>query len=246
MGRQKLRKPRRERPSVTVHAVRTPEDLAAAMAKMFPEPKSGDWRPDVIGVEKLSVQPGPDGWPLVNGHRITEEMCAAIQIDRPDQAEYFVYGDIIEMTQELSQTLGTPQFNGSLFGIDDSQMEFMDADRASRGEWMDLGGGMPPSEEEMQQLFVAWDLAIETGLMLSGAEVNYRTTPEGDVISDAIGMDGEMLVDGRELTPEWGARLRQTKPAFVGLIDIYETMTTTWTRISDMGPCEHSTCGCAH
>jgi hypothetical protein len=78
---------------------------------MFPQPKTGDWRPDVLGVEKLSMQPGPDGWPLINGHRVTEEMCAAIQAERPDQADYFVYEDIIDMAREL----GGPDFGGPLF-----------------------------------------------------------------------------------------------------------------------------------
>lgn len=88
MGRQKPNKPRRPRATTTVQEVRTPEDLQAAVAKMFPTPKTGDWRPDVIGVEKLSMQPGQDGWPLINGHRVTAEMCAALQADRPDQADH--------------------------------------------------------------------------------------------------------------------------------------------------------------
>ncbi|MFJ8628881.1 hypothetical protein ACIRD3_39370 [Kitasatospora sp. NPDC093550] len=97
---------------VTVHTVRSEEDLAAAMEKMIPTPKNGDWRPDVIGVDKLSMQPGPDGWPLVNGHRLTREMCAELQADRPEQADHFVFEDMVEM----AQIMGPPEFDGPLFG----------------------------------------------------------------------------------------------------------------------------------
>jgi hypothetical protein len=98
----------------------------------------------------------------------------------------------------------------------------------------------------MRRLLLAWDRAVAAGLMLSGTDVNYRTTPNGDVLSDAIGADGQLLVDGQELTSEWAARLRQTKPVFAGLIDTFETVSAEWTRISDMGPCEHSICSCTH
>ncbi|MEU8030679.1 hypothetical protein AB0C13_18845 [Streptomyces sp. NPDC049099] len=113
MGRRKPNKPRRGgSPAVTVHEVRTLEDLQAVMAKMMPEPKTGDWRPDVLGAETLSIQPGPDGWPLLNGHPLTREMCAALQAERPDQAQDFVYEDIVEM----ARIMGPPEFDGPLFG----------------------------------------------------------------------------------------------------------------------------------
>ncbi|MCW2899232.1 MAG: hypothetical protein JWO67_1497 [Streptosporangiaceae bacterium] len=137
MGRQKPNKPRRERPTVTVHEVRTPEDLRAVMEKMIPKPKTGDWRPDVIGVEKISMQPGPDGWPLINGHRVTEEMCAALQADRPAHADHFVFEDIVEM----AETLGPPQFEGmadvlgAVGGCSGLQLDHKDGSMScSRGE----------------------------------------------------------------------------------------------------------------
>ncbi|MER5417897.1 hypothetical protein [Streptomyces virginiae] len=58
--------------------------------------------------------------------------------------------------------------------------------------------------------------------MPSGNEVNYRLLLTGEVLSDAIGSDGQLLVDGRELTPAWAADLRETKPAFATLIDVFE------------------------
>ncbi|MEV6179897.1 hypothetical protein [Streptomyces sp. NPDC052015] len=58
------------------------------------------------------MQTGPDGWPLINGHRVTEEMCAALQAERPNQAEHFVYEDLVEM----ALVMGPPEFDGPLFG----------------------------------------------------------------------------------------------------------------------------------
>nr|WP_192964717.1 hypothetical protein [Streptomyces venezuelae] len=107
----------------------------------------------------------------------------------------------------------------------------------------------PFPEDEMKRLKVEWDAAVAMGLMLDGTEVNYRATAKGDVLSDAVGADGQMLVDGQELTPEWAAELRRTKPLFAGLIDTYDTyeqISNAWTPISQMGPCEHATCSCAH
>lgn len=104
----------------------------------------------------------------------------------------------------------------------------------------------PFPEGEMKRLKVEWDAAVAMGLMLDGTEVNYRATASGDVLSDAVGADGQMLVDGQELTPEWAAELRRAKPLFAGLIDMYEQISGTWTPISQMGPCEHATCSCAH
>jgi hypothetical protein len=104
--KQRREDARRRGPSVTVHEVRTPDDLRATLAKMIATPKSGDWRPDVLGQNSLSMQPGPDGWPLINGHRVTREMCQALQAERPDQAGHFTYEDIVAMAQEL----GPPNF----------------------------------------------------------------------------------------------------------------------------------------
>lgn len=107
------------------------------------------------------------------------------------------------------------------------------------------GAGAPPGAiEETARLKAAWDRAIDTGLMPEGNEVNWRALPTGDLISDAIGGDGQMLVDGQELTAEWAAELRRTKPVFAGLVDVFVETSRGWTRISEMGPCEHATCHC--
>ncbi|GGZ21870.1 hypothetical protein GCM10010300_76980 [Streptomyces olivaceoviridis] len=36
--------------------------------------------------------------PLLNGHRVTEEMCATLQADHPEQADHFVFEDLVAMT----------------------------------------------------------------------------------------------------------------------------------------------------
>ncbi|MGV9907605.1 hypothetical protein ACWDU8_34870 [Streptomyces sp. NPDC003388] len=92
---------------------------------------------------------------------------------------------------------------------------------------------------ELERLHQEWDRAVAAGLMPEGTEVNYRTLIDGSVLSDAIGGDGQFLVDGRELTPEWSAELRRMKPQFAGLLDIWEEQTRDWVPISQMGPCEH-------
>ncbi|MFE3560611.1 hypothetical protein ACFXKW_38050 [Streptomyces sp. NPDC059193] len=108
-----------------------------------------------------------------------------------------------------------------------------------------LGVGAPPGAvEETARLKAAWDRAIDTGLMPEGNEVNWRALPTGDLISDAIGGDGQMLVDGQELTAEWAAELRRTKPVFAGLVDVFVETARGWTRLSEMGPCPHATCDC--
>lgn len=95
--------------------------------------------------------------------------------------------------------------------------------------------------KELARIQAAWDRAVDTGLMPDGNEVNYRALPTGDVLSDSIGSDGQLLVDGRELTPEWAAELRHMKPIFAGLINEFEKASQSWVRISEMGPCKHST-----
>lgn len=102
----------------------------------------------------------------------------------------------------------------------------------------------PGGVDELARLKAAWDRAIDTGLMPEGNEVNWRSLPTGELISDAIGGDGQMLIDGQELTAEWAAELRRTKPVFAGLVDVFEETSRGWTRISEMGPCEHATCNC--
>lgn len=91
---RRLREASRGAPAVTVREVRTADDVRDALSVMLPQPKTGDWRPDVIGVDNLSLQAGYDGWPLINGHRATKEMCAALQADRPEQAGDFILEDL--------------------------------------------------------------------------------------------------------------------------------------------------------
>jgi hypothetical protein len=98
----------RTAPAVTFHDVSTPEDLHEALSVMLPKPKSEDWRADVIGADKLSLQAGPDGWPLLNGHRVTKEMCTALQADRPEQAADFVFEDLVALSTEM----GPPDLSG--------------------------------------------------------------------------------------------------------------------------------------
>ncbi|MFC9949968.1 hypothetical protein ACFVIN_05395 [Streptomyces prasinus] len=105
---RRLREASRGVPAVTVHEVRTADDVRDALSVMLPQPKTGDWRPDVIGVDKLSLQAGYDGWPLINGHRATEEMCAALQADRPEQAGDFILEDLVAMAREM----GPPDLSG--------------------------------------------------------------------------------------------------------------------------------------
>ncbi|MEU8974775.1 hypothetical protein AB0D11_36895 [Streptomyces monashensis] len=88
-------------PSVTVHEVHTSDSLREVLSMILPQSRTGDWRPDVIGVDKLSLQAGYDGWPLINGHRVTEEMCAALKADRPEQAGNFVFENLVAMAGEM-------------------------------------------------------------------------------------------------------------------------------------------------
>lgn len=107
------------------------------------------------------------------------------------------------------------------------------------------GAGAPPGAvEETARLKAAWDRAIDMGLMPEGNEVNWRALPTGELISDAMGGGGQLLVDGQELTAEWADELRRTKPVFAGLVDVFVETSRGWTRISEMGSCPHSTCGC--
>jgi hypothetical protein len=89
---------------------------------------------------------------------------------------------------------------------------------------------------ELERLAEAWDEAVRAGLMEDGCDVSYHRLSRGRVISTAVGLDGQVLVDGRELTAAWADELRRSKPAFAGLIDIFEEKARQWTRLSAMGP----------
>lgn len=46
---------------------------------------------------------------------------------------------------------------------------------------------------EMERSGCLWGRAIEVGLMASGAETKYRFTPDGKVLSVAVGRSGQLL-----------------------------------------------------
>lgn len=105
---------------------------------------------------------------------------------------------------------------------------------------IEVGSSTYRPASELERLQLAWDEAVRTGLMEDGCDVSYHRLPKGGgILSTAIGLDGQVLVDGRELTAEWATELRRRKPAFAGLIDIYEEKTREWTRLSAMGPGLH-------
>ncbi|WP_346136323.1 hypothetical protein [Streptomyces carpaticus] len=106
MGRRKL-KPWRPG-SVSVRTVSTPAELDDALAAVFPRPASGGWREDVLGAASLSLRVGEDGWPLLNGHRVTQEMCAALQRERPEEAADFEYEHLVAM----AEVMGPPDVSG--------------------------------------------------------------------------------------------------------------------------------------
>jgi hypothetical protein len=109
-------------------------------------------------------------------------------------------------------------------------------DKRKRSEAPDSFGPV----SELERLKPAWDEAVRAGLMEDGNDVSYHKLPKGGgVLSTAIGLDGQVLVDGRELTAGWAAELRRTKPAFAGLVDIYEEKARGWVRLSAMGPGLH-------
>ncbi|MEU9113587.1 hypothetical protein AB0D04_17830 [Streptomyces sp. NPDC048483] len=52
---------------------------------------------------------------------------------------------------------------------------------------------MPPfPEAEIERIWHAWNRAIEVGLMEDGAETKYHFTPDGKVLSVAVGRSGQI------------------------------------------------------
>ncbi|PKV82727.1 hypothetical protein [Streptomyces sp. TLI_146] len=66
----------------------------------------------VLGRDNTSLRTEVDGWPPFNGHRVTREMCAAIQARRPEQAHGFVYENVAAVSKAMGQT----ECSGPLFG----------------------------------------------------------------------------------------------------------------------------------
>lgn len=58
-------------------------------------------------MDKLPLRAGYDGWPLIHGHRVTKEMCAALQADPPEQAADFFCNDLVALANEM----GPPDFS---------------------------------------------------------------------------------------------------------------------------------------
>ncbi|WP_147449881.1 hypothetical protein [Streptomyces klenkii] len=46
-----------------------------------------------------------DGWPVINGHRVTPALCAALRRRHPWQAEHFQYEEIIALSRRLGRPL---------------------------------------------------------------------------------------------------------------------------------------------
>ncbi|WP_438490711.1 hypothetical protein [Streptomyces sp. S186] len=100
--------------------MRSETEAQVLVDRLRPQAKSGDWRQDVLGQRELTLTPDPnDEHPLINGHRVTREMCAALRFERPSQARHFVYEDLVELmgrpTLEpdgtiRTLTLGPPPF----------------------------------------------------------------------------------------------------------------------------------------
>ncbi|MGW0920720.1 hypothetical protein ACWD3J_17100 [Streptomyces sp. NPDC002755] len=67
-----------------------------------------------------------------------------------------------------------------------------------------------------------WDRAIDTGLMAGGTDVKYHFTPDGKVLSVAVGRSGQVLANGERLTPSVAERLRQEMPLLAGMVTFYE------------------------
>jgi hypothetical protein len=66
-------------------------------------PQSADWRADVLGADVLTLRGAPGGVVLLEEHELTEEMCAALQAERPDQAGSLVYADIMRMARSYAR-----------------------------------------------------------------------------------------------------------------------------------------------
>lgn len=85
------------------------------------------------------------------------------------------------------------------------------------------GTGIPPfPEAEMERIWHAWNGAIERGLMEDGAETKYHFTPDGKVLSVAVGKSGQLLANGERLTPSVADRLRVEMPFLAQMVTFYE------------------------
>lgn len=85
------------------------------------------------------------------------------------------------------------------------------------------GAEVPPwFEAAMKERWEAWNRAIAAGLMEEGAETKYHFTPDGKVLSVAVGKSGQVLANGQRLTPSFAEHLRREMPFLAQMVTFYE------------------------
>lgn len=85
------------------------------------------------------------------------------------------------------------------------------------------GGEVPPwFEAAMRERWEGWNRAIAAGLMEEGAETKYHFTPDGKVLSVAVGKSGQILANGQRLTPSFAEQLHREMPFLAGMVTFYE------------------------
>lgn len=79
----------------------------------------------------------------------------------------------------------------------------------------------PMFRTEFRRIYRAWDAAVASGLMEEGAETKYHFTPDGKVLSVAVGKSGQLLANGERLTPSVAERLRREMPLMAQMVNLY-------------------------
>jgi hypothetical protein len=87
---------------VSVAPLNTPDMMDRVISALIPGPATGDWRADVLGHDTISLRPTADGWVQINGHRVTPEMCEAIQEARPQEAQNFTWEAMRDWAHSLA------------------------------------------------------------------------------------------------------------------------------------------------